>query len=135
MRIPVYERRAGISPLSMPTEQVRPQLSDNGANVSKTLAETFSRLQKITDDMEDTQTLEAFNKFKMDSQEYHENPDSGIYQTRIGGKSQGVYQDADEWLRRKGEDYARGLPSERATRNFRIDSTSNKGGRKMHASK
>lgn len=119
MRIPVYERRAGISPLNMPTEQPHPQLSDNGQNVSQTLSDTFARLQKFSDDLEDTQTLEAFNKFKLDSQDYHENPDTGILHTRLGGKSFGLYHDADDWLRHKGEDYARELPSERAKRNFR----------------
>ena len=119
MRIPVYERRANISPLSMPNEQPHPLLSDNGQNVSQTLSDTFARLQKFTDDLEDTQTLEAFNKFKLDSQDYHENPDTGILHTRLGGKSFGLYHDADEWLRKKGEDYARELPSDRAKRNFR----------------
>ena len=119
MRIPVYERRANISPLSMPNEQPHPLLSDNGQNVSQTLSDTFARFQKFSDDLEDTQTLEAFNKFKQDSQQYHEDPDTGIYQTRLGGRSFGVYKDADEWLRRKGEDYARQLPSNRAKQNFR----------------
>ena len=119
MRVPVYERRAGIAPLSMPQEQPVPQLSDNGETTTKTLHGVFDRLQEFQNGMEDARTLELFNKFKMDSQEYHENPDNGIYHTRLGYKSYGTYRDADEWLRKKGEDYARELPSRRAQFNFR----------------
>lgn len=119
MRLPVYERRAGVQPLSMPQEQAAPQIGDNGETAAKTLHGVFTRIQEIQDGMDDARTLELFNRFKMDSQEYHENPDRGVYNTRFGFQASGVYKDADEWLRRKGEDYARQLPSRRAQFNFR----------------
>ncbi len=119
MRLPVYERRAGVSPLSMPQIQPNPQISDNGETAAKTLHGVFARLEEIQNGMDDARTLELFNRFKLDSQEYHENPDKGIYNTRFGFQASGVYKDADEWLRQKGEDYARQLPSRRAQFNFR----------------
>ena len=119
MRLPVYERRAGVQQLSMPQVQPNPQVSDNGETAAKTLHGVFTRIQEIQDGMDDARTLELFNRFKQDSQEYHENPDRGVYNTRFGFQASGVYKDADEWLRRKGEDYARQLPSRRAQFNFR----------------
>ena len=119
MRLPVYERRAGVNPLSMPQVQANPQISDNGETAAKTLHGVFARLEEIQNGMDDARTLELFNRFKQDSQEYHENPDRGIYNTRFGFQASGLYKDADEWLRRKGEDYARQLPSRRAQSNFR----------------
>ena len=119
MRLPVYERRAGVSPLNIPQVQPNPQVSDNGETAAKTLHGVFTRMQEIQDGMDDARTLELFNRFKQDSQEYHENPDRGIYNTRFGFQASGLYKDADEWLRRKGEDYARQLPSRRAQFNFR----------------
>lgn len=119
MRLPVYERRTGVSPLNMPQVQPNPQVSDNGETAAKTLHGVFTRMQEIQDGMDDARTLELFNRFKQDSQEYHENPDRGIYNTRFGFQASGLYKDADEWLRRKGEDYTRQLPSRRAQFNFR----------------
>ena len=119
MRLPVYERRAGVSPLSMQQVQPAPQVGDNGETAAKTLHGAFTRLEEIQNGMEDARTLELFNRFKQDSQEYHENPDKGIYNTRLGYHASGIYQEADQWLRRKGEDYARELPSRRAQFNFR----------------
>ena len=119
MRIPVYERQQGISPLSFPSAPVTPPISDNGQYTGNVLQGVFSRLQKISDDMEDARTLELFDKFKMDSQEYHENPDKGIYHTKLGYLSRGIYKEADQWLREKGESYVEQLPSVRAKDNFR----------------
>ena len=118
MRVPVYERKLGISPL--PGVQVSPAYSpsDNGQNTGRIIQGLAARLQKINDDTEDARTLELFNKFKQESQEYHENPDNGIYNIRLGYNSRGIYREADEWLRRKGEDYARDLDP-RAKFNFR----------------
>ena len=67
MRLPVYERRAGISPLSTPQQQAMPQISDNGETAAKTLHGVFTRLEEIQNGMDDARTLELFNRFKMDS--------------------------------------------------------------------
>ncbi len=119
MRISVYERQQGIAPLSIPQEQARPQVSDNGESAAKTLAGAFTRLQEINDGIEDARTLELFNQFKLDGQQYHEDPDKGIYHTRLGYMSQGIYKEADQWMREKGEGYVRQLRSKRAKANFR----------------
>ncbi len=118
MRVPIYKRKQGIAPL--PAVNVSPAYSpsDNGASTGQAIQNIAARLQKINDDTEDARTLELMNKFKAESQEYHENPDKGIYNTRLGYQSRGVYKEADEWLRRKGEDYARELGA-RGKYNFR----------------
>ncbi len=119
MKLPLYERNNSIAPINIPQIQPNPPISDNGQHVGKTLEGVFGRLQEIQNGIEDARTLELFNKFKMDSQEYHEDPNKGIYNTRFGYKSYGIYKEADEWLRKKGEDYAQELPSRRAQANFR----------------
>ena len=119
MRVPVYERREGIIPL--PANNVSPltPAGDGGTSMLEAAKGLTLKLQQIQNDTEDARTLELFNKFKRDSLEYHENPDKGLYNTRLGYHSQGVYGEADQWLRQTGEDYVKGLKSSRAKANFR----------------
>ncbi len=119
MKVPVYERRLGIQPMNIPNAPTLQPISDNGEGTGKAMQDMFTRLQKINDDMEDARTLELFTKFKQDSQDYHEHPDKGIYRTRLGFEARGVYKDADQWMRQKGEEYVQQLPSERAKGAFR----------------
>ena len=119
MKVPVYERRLGIQPMNIPNAPTLQPISDNGEGTGKAMQDMFTRLQKINDDMEDARTLELFTKFKQDSQDYHEHPDKGLYRTRLGFEARGVYSDADQWMRQKGEEYVRQLPSERAKGAFR----------------
>lgn len=119
MRVPVYERREGIIPL--PANNVSPLMpaGDGGTSMLEAAKGLTLKLQQMQNDTEDARTLELFNKFKRDSLEYHENPDKGLYNTRLGYHSQGVYGEADQWLRQTGEDYVKGLKSSRAKANFR----------------
>ena len=119
MRVPVYERREEIRP--MPAPQVSPlePAGDFGQTAANTVKAIADRVQQIHNDHEDARTLELFNQFKADSMAYHEDPEKGIYNTRLGFQSQGVFADADKWLRETGEKYAQGLKSNRAKKNFR----------------
>lgn len=119
MRVPIYERREGISPLQGGNVSPVMPAGDNGASAAGVVKGLALRLQQMQDDTEDARTLELFNKFKNDSMEYHENPDKGIYNTRLGYQSQGVFSEADEWLRQRGESYVNQLRSERSKANFR----------------
>ena len=119
MRVPVYERQIGIQPMPQPNIQPVMPTGDGGASVFKAIQGFTDRLIKLQEDHEDAQTLEAFNKFKNDSLDYHENPEKGIYNTRLGGAAKGVYSEADGWMRTKGEEYAQRLGSNRAKANFR----------------
>ena len=125
MRVPVYERQIGIQPMPQPNIQPVMPTGDGGASVFKAIQGFTDRLIKLQEDHEDAQTLEAFNKFKNDSLEYHENPDKGIYNTRLGGAAKGVYSEADGWMRTKGEEYAQRLGSNRAKANFRRMASTN----------
>ncbi len=119
MRVPVYERRGSISPMPAVQAPALMPVSDGGAGVAGAVQKLADRALKLYNDHEDARTLELFSKFKADSSDYHDNPDKGIYATRTGYLSQGVFQEADEWLRKKGEDYARQITSPRAKKNFR----------------
>lgn len=119
MRVPVYERRVPLSPI--PSARVIPAIPKNngGDTIGKGLQDLAGIMLKIQNDTEDARVLELFNKFKKDSLEYHENPDNGIYNTRVLGNAQGVYSESDTWLRETGEDYVKQLKSDRSKKNFR----------------
>ncbi len=119
MRVPVYERQGNINPRQAAQANPLMPAGDYGASVAQNVAGLATRLQQMQDATQDARTLELFNKFKADSQEYHENPDKGLYNTRQGYMAQGMYAEADEWLRKRGEEYARTFKSDRAKKNFR----------------
>ncbi len=119
MRVRPYERQAGIAPLPQSQAIPTPPAGDFGFAAGKIVGDIAGRLQKINNDTEDARTLELFNQFKQDSANYHDDPDKGIYNTRLGFQARGLFQDADQWLRSKGEEYVRRLDSNRAKDNFR----------------
>ena len=119
MRVPVYERQSGIAALPAVQSPVLAPESDGGAAVAGTVKNLADRAFKIHNDWEDSRTLELFSKFKADSADFHDNPNTGILNTRTGYLSEGVFHDADQWMRKRGEDYARQLQSPRAKNNFR----------------
>ena len=119
MRIPVYERQSSVAPMPAPQAPVLMPDSDGGAKVAGIVKDFTARVQKLYNDHEDSRTLELFNKFKADSSAYHNDPNKGVYNTRLGYLSQGLFSDADTWLRKKGEEYVRLLHSQRAKDNFR----------------
>ena len=119
MRVPIYERKQSIAPLSGGEVKAVAPAGDYGAEAAKTANAFLLKFQQIQDDTEDARTLELLNQFKADSNNYHENPDSGAYNTKLGINAQGFYSEADKWLRERGEKYAQGLKSERAKKNFR----------------
>lgn len=119
MRVPVYERREEIAPLQAPQLSPLMPAGDHGATAAGVVKAIADRAILLQNDAEDARTLELFNKFQNDSLAYHEDPDKGIYNTRLGYMAQGVYSDADKWLREQGEKYVKGLKSNRAKKNFR----------------
>lgn len=119
MRVPVYERRQEIAPLTAPQISPLESAGDSGLTAANTVKAIADRVQQIQNDHEDARTLELLNKFKTDSMAFHEDPEKGIYNTRLGFQSQGVFADADKWLRETGEKYAQKLKSPRAKKNFR----------------
>lgn len=119
MRVPVYERQSGIAALPAVQSPVLAPESDGGAAVAGAVKNLADRAFKIHNDWEDSRTLELFSKFKADSADFHDNPNTGILNTRTGYLSEGVFHDADQWMRKRGEDYARQLQSPRAKNNFR----------------
>lgn len=119
MRVPVYERRSGIAALPAGQSPVLLPENDGGNAIAGAVRNLADRAIKIHNDWEDSRTLELFSKFKADSSDFHDNPDTGIFNTRTGYLSEGVFRDADNWMRKRGEDYARQLHSPRAKNNFR----------------
>ena len=119
MRVPVYERQAGIAALPAVQSPVLMPENDGGNAIAGAVRNLADRAIKIHNDWEDSRTLELFSKFKADSSDFHDNPDTGIFNTRTGYLSEGVFHDADNWMRKRGEDYARQLHSPRAKNNFR----------------
>lgn len=119
MRVQTYERRLGINPANIPAVNPNVDNGDYGANAAGNIQELAARMQKLQNDTEDARTLELFNQFKQETMNYHDNPDTGILNTRLGYMASGIYQDADSWMRSKGEEYVQKIKSNRAKRNFR----------------
>ena len=119
MRIQPYERRLGINPVNIPSSTPNIDNGDYGAGVAEGIQGLALRIQKLQNDTDDARTLELFNRFKQSAIDYHDNPDTGIRNTRLGYMASGLYQDADTWMRSKGEEYVQELKSNRAKRNFR----------------
>lgn len=119
MRVQTYERRLGINPANIPAATPNIDNGDYGANSAGNIQELAARMQKLQNDTEDARTLELFNQFKQETMNYHDNPDTGILNTRLGYMASGIYQDADTWMRSKGEEYVQKIKSNRAKRNFR----------------
>ena len=119
MRIQTYERRLGINPANIPAVTPNIDNGDYGAGAAGNIQELAARMQKLQNDTEDARTLELFNQFKQETMNYHDNPDTGIRNTRLGYMASGIYQDADTWMRTKGEEYVQKIKSNRAKRNFR----------------
>lgn len=90
-----------------------------GAGVGRAVEALGARVQRMAEDVEDAQTLEAFNAFKREAFEYHEDPDKGLLNTRLGNGAVGVYRDADAWMGNKAGEYEVRMPSARSAQNFR----------------
>ncbi len=119
MRVPVYERQVGIAPMPGARVSAAGGAEAYGAPVGAAIHELGGRAYQIAQDVEDAKTLSLFNAFRKESQQYHEDPDKGVYQTRILGGAQGVTAEADKWLEGKITEYDRKMPSSRAANNFR----------------
>ena len=118
MRVPVYERQVGINPMPGARVNAPGNAGAYGAGIGAAIGGAAERIGAIAQDMEDAKTLELFNAFKRESAEYHEHPDKGIYNTRVGSGAWNVTKDADEWLEQKANEYAKKAPGARARQNF-----------------
>lgn len=119
MRVPVYERQIGVNGIPNARAGGVGGADAYGAGAGRALSDFGNTMLRIAEDIEDTKTLEAFNRFKRESFEYHEDPDKGLYNTRKLGGAQNLYRDADNWLGGKVEEYAGKMGSPRAAQNFR----------------
>ena len=119
MRVPVHERQVGVG--GIPGARIGGVGGPDayGAQVGGAVRELGERMARIAEDIEDARTLEAFNAFRRESFEHHEDPDRGLWNTRLGAGAQGVYRDTDEWISGKADEWANKMPSARAARNFR----------------
>jgi len=118
MRVPVYERQVGISPMPGARVNAPGGAEAYGAGVGAAVHDMGNRISAIAQDMEDARTLELFNAFKRESAEYHEHPDKGLYNTRVGFGAWNATKDADTWLEGKANEYAKKAPGARAKQNF-----------------
>jgi murein DD-endopeptidase MepM/ murein hydrolase activator NlpD len=122
MAIPVYERQLNINPMpgARAADVSRPRSAP--VNVGSDMAEAASRLGKAVTlklgEYEDASALEAYNKFRREINDYHNDPEKGVYRTKLGKNSAGAADAADEWMSDKIFDYSKGMPP-RAAGNFR----------------
>ncbi len=118
MKIPVYERRGALAPIPGVRMHAPGGPEAYGASVGRAVEALGKRATEMVQEMEDTQTLEAFRNFQRESMEYHQDPEKGLWNTRLGKDASGLYETADMWLDNKAFEYASKLPSSRAAQNF-----------------
>jgi hypothetical protein len=89
-----------------------------GAGVGKAFGNLAEAGLRMAADLEDAETLEAFNAFKRDVSAYHNDPDKGVL-NRLGKETIGLYSEAETWMDNKAEEYVRKMKSPRMVQNFR----------------
>ena len=116
MAIPMHERQGTMR--ALPDVAVR-HAGDGGQGALWEKAKGFAgQLQAKVEEFEDAETLEAFNAFQREVEEYHNDPDKGIYNTRLGKDAPGVAGSADTHIDNLMFKYGGNLKSPRAKQVF-----------------
>jgi soluble lytic murein transglycosylase-like protein len=114
MAIPIYERQLGASPLP----GARAQSFVSSESIGPDIARLGAAVQAKVDEFEDARTLEALNAFRRELDDYHLNPEKGLYASRQGRNSFGAADAADAFIDGRIWEHSKGLPSKRAASNF-----------------
>ena len=116
MAIPIYERQGTVRALPSVAAHYA---GDGGQTALWGQAGKFvGQVQEKVEEFEDAETLESFNRFQREVEEYHNDPDKGIYNTKLGKDADGVAGSADMHIDNLMAKYGNGLKSPRARQNF-----------------
>ncbi len=118
MAIRIAERQQSVAPIPGARVQNSADANAFGAPVFRATENLGEVLKRKAEDLEDADTLEAMNRFRQDVERHHNDPDKGLYNTRLGRDAEGLYADADKWMDNKAFEYAGKLRSTRASENF-----------------
>lgn len=118
MVIRITERQQSADPIPGAKVQNSADANAFGAPVFRATENLGEVLKRKAADLEDADTLEAMNRFRQDVERHHNDPDKGLYNTRLGRDAEGLYADADKWMDNKAFEYAGKLRSTRASENF-----------------
>jgi murein DD-endopeptidase MepM/ murein hydrolase activator NlpD len=88
-----------------------------GADMARAASGLLDAARTKTAEFEDANTLEAYNKFRREVNDYHNDPEKGIYRAKFGKDASGVTDAADAWIDNKIFEHSQGL-SRRAAENF-----------------
>ena len=117
MAVPVYERQEQLR--ALPGVRMNaPRADAYGGDVANALTRMTERGLQMAEEIEDTRTLEAFNAFKRDVSQYHNDPNKGVL-NRLGKETIGLYKESELWMDNKAEEYVRKMKSHRMVQNFR----------------
>ena len=88
MAIPVYERQHSLA--ALPGARVSASENAGGMAVARALGGLASDFREMNDRFEDARISEALNNFQRDVNDYHLDPEKGIFATRRGGNAHGM---------------------------------------------
>ena len=118
MTVPVYERRLSAGGLPDARVQAPGGADAYGAGIGRAVEGFAAAAIKMNEDLEDAQTLGAYNNFRRDVSAFHHSPDKGVL-NRTGADAGGLSAEANRWMDEKMEEYARNMKSPRMAENFR----------------
>jgi lysozyme family protein len=118
MAIPIYERQIGPAPLQGARLRNSAGPDAYGAGIGRAVEDFGAHLRAKAYEFEDASTLEALNKFQREVEEHLNDPQKGVYNTRLGSKAFGVADDVDSYIDNLAWTYASKLSSPRARNNF-----------------
>lgn len=119
MPIPIYERQTPVAPIPGANVQNTAGQDAFGAGVWRAVGGLSDVMRAKAEEFEDAETLELFNQYRREVDKYHLDPDTGIYNTKLGKNAQGVTEAADLYMDNLASRYAGKLKSPRAVANFR----------------
>lgn len=119
MPIPIYERQTPVAPIPGVNVQNAADPDAFGAGVWRAVGGLSDVMRAKAEEFEDAETLELFNQYRREVDKYHLDPDTGIYNTKLGKDAQGVTEAADLYMDNLAARYTGKLKSPRAIANFR----------------
>ena len=116
MAIPIYERQGTMR--ALPDVAVRYAGDGGQAELWEKGKRLMGQVQAKVEEFEDAETLETFNAFQREVEEYHSDPDKGIYNTRLGKDAAEVAGNADTHIDNLIFKYGGALKTPRARQVF-----------------
>lgn len=117
MAIPIYQEQLHEAALPGPRYQGH-SAETFGASIGASLSRFGVALQAKAEEFEDAQTMEMIGNYRREIEEYHLDPDNGVFNTRRGKNAYGMADESLAFMQNKRDEYISRISSDRMRRNF-----------------